>query len=140
MIAKNLKDFDSLMKRSVRVIWYKENNRYEGIREKEFSAGYAFSHEEIVQYIMAIIPQEEIIDGAIRKSVYAFPEIAIRELLANIMIHQSLEQRGTNPMVEVFADRIEFSNPGGPLIDIERFVDTVPISRNENMAGFMHKC
>ncbi len=56
------------------------------------------------------------------------------------MIHQSLEQRGTNPMIEIFSNRIEFSNPGAPLIDIKRIVDTVPVSRNENMAGFMHKC
>ena len=28
-------------------------------QRKEFCAGYAFSHEEIVQYIMTIIPQEE---------------------------------------------------------------------------------
>lgn len=56
------------------------------------------------------------------------------------MIHQALEQRGTNPMVEIFSDRIEFSNAGAPLIDINRIVDTVPVSRNENIAGFMHKC
>lgn len=43
-------------------------------------------------------------------------------------------------MVEVFSDRIEFSNAGAPLIAIERIVDTVPISRNENIAGFMRKC
>ena len=58
--------------------------------------------EEIVQYIMTIIPQEEGIVEATRKSVGSFPEIAIRELLANAMIHQDLQQRGTNPMVEVF--------------------------------------
>lgn len=58
--------------------------------EKEFCAGYAFSHEEIVQYIMTIIPQEEVIVEATRKSVVSFPEIAIRELLANAMIHQDL--------------------------------------------------
>ena len=43
------------------MIWYKENSRLDAIREKEFCAGYAFSHEEIVQYIMTIIPQEEVI-------------------------------------------------------------------------------
>ena len=47
-------------------------------------------HEEIVQYIMTIIPQEEVIVEATRKSVVSFPEIAIRELLANAMIHQDL--------------------------------------------------
>ena len=140
MIAKDLKKFESLHRRSVRVIWYKENSRLDAIREKEFSAGYAFSHEEIVQYIMTIIPQEEIIVEATRKSVVSFPEIAIRELLANAMIHQDLQQRGTNPMVEVFKNRIEFSNAVAPLVEIERIVDSVPISRNENIAGFMHKC
>lgn len=43
-------------------------------------------------------------------------------------------------MVEIFSDRMEFSNAGAPLIDIDRIVDTVPVSRNENIAGFMHKC
>ncbi len=140
MIAKDLKRCDNLIRKSVRVIWYKSNNRIEAIREKEFSGGYAFSYEDIIQYIMTVIPQEEVIVDSTRKSIYSFPEIAIRELLANIMIHQSLEQRGTNPMVEIFSDRIEFSNAGAPLVSIDRIVDTVPVSRNENMAGFMHKC
>lgn len=109
-------------------------------REKEFSGGYAFVHEDIVQYIMTIIPQEEVIVEATRKSVISFPEIAICELLANAMIHQDLQQRGTNPMVEVFKNRIEFSDAGAPLVAIDRIVDTVPVSRNENIAGFMHKC
>ena len=79
-------------------------------------------------------------DNGIRRQKYSFPETAIRELLANVMVHQSLEQRGTSPMVEIFSDRIEFSNAGAPLVAIERIVDTVPLSRNENMAGFMHRC
>jgi len=140
MIAKDLKKFEQLVRRTVRVIWYKNSTRLEAVREKEFVGGYAHSHEEIVQYIMTIIPQEEVIMGAKRKSVISFPEIAIRELIANIMIHQSLKQRGTNPMIEVFCDRLEFSNAGAPLVAIDRIVDTVPISRNENIAGFMHKC
>ena len=139
MIAKDLKKFENLHRRSVRVIWYKEKSRLNAIREKEFTGGYAFSHEDIVQYIMTIIPQEEIIVEATRKSIVSFPEIAIRELLANAMIHQDLQQRGTNPMVEVFQNRIEFSNAGEPLVAIERIVDSVPVSRNENIAGFMHK-
>lgn len=140
LIGKDLKKFENLGKRAVRVIWYKNSTRLEAIREKEFAGGYVFSHEDIVQYIMTIIPQEEVIVEATRKSIISFPEIAIRELLANMMIHQSLERRGTSPMVEVFENRIEFSNAGAPLVEIERIVDTVPVSRNENMAGFMHRC
>ena len=140
MIAKDLKKFDNLHRRSVRVIWYKENSRLDAIREKEFSGGYAFVHEDIVQYIMTIIPQEEVIVEATRKSVISFPEIAIRELLANAMIHQDLQQRGTNLMVKVLQNRIEFFNAGASLVVIERIVDSVPVSSNKNIAEFMYKC
>ena len=139
LIAKNLDSFESLSHKAVRVIWYKDNNRLETIREKSFSKGYAIAYDEILEYILTIIPQEEVIEGSIRKTQLGYPEIAIRELLANIMIHQAIDQKGTNPMVELFRDRIEFSNAGSPLVSIERIVDTVPISRNENLAGFMHK-
>lgn len=58
----------------------------------------------------------------------------------NTLIHQSFERRGTHPTIEIFSNRIEFVNPGAPLIAIERIIDTVPVSRNENIAGFMHRC
>ena len=140
MIAADLKAFENLAKRSVRMIRYHGTSRIEGIGEMVFSNGYAISFENIVQHILTAIPQEEFIENGIRRHKFIFPETAIRELLANMMVHQSLEQRGTSPMVEIFSDRIEFSNPGSPLVAIERIVDTVPISRNENMAGFMHRC
>lgn len=106
MIGKDLKKFENLSRRSVRVIWYKNNTRLEAVREKEFVSGYAIAYEDIIQYIMTIIPQEEVIVESTRKSVLSFPEIAIRELLANTMIHQSLEQRGTNPMVEILVTEL----------------------------------
>ena len=140
MIATDLRKFEGLEKRAVRIIRYPDSSRLGGISEKYFSAGYVVSFEEIISYILTVIPQEEIVESGIRKHVFSFPETAIRELLANTMIHQALDQRGTSPMVEIFSDRIEFSNPGSPLVAIERIIDTVPLSRNENMAGFMHRC
>ena len=140
MIGTDLRKFDGLRKRCVRVIRYPDTSRLGGISEREFTAGYALSFEDIVSYIMTVIPQEEVMEGDIRKNRYSFPESAVRELLANEMIHQALDQRGTSPMVEIFSDRIEFSNAGSPLVAVERIVDTVPLSRNESMAGFMHRC
>jgi ATP-dependent DNA helicase RecG len=140
LISKDLNSFEGLARKSIRVIWYKDNNRLDTVREKVFSEGYAVSYDKIVEYVLTIIPQEEIIEGSIRKTKLGYPEIAIRELIANLMIHQAIEQKGTSPMIELFKDRMEFSNAGSPLVPIERFVDTVPISRNENLAGFMHKC
>ena len=42
-------------------------------------------------------------------------------------------------MVEIFSDRLEITNPGLPLVDSERFIDTSPKSRNEGVASFMRR-
>ena len=68
-----------------------------------------------------------------------YPQIAVRELVANAIIHQDLTMPGASPMIEIFADRIEISNPGAPLIDTLRFVDERR-SRNERTAELMRLC
>jgi ATP-dependent DNA helicase RecG len=66
-----------------------------------------------------------------------YPEIAIRELVANALIHQDFDEKGF-PMIEIFKDRIEISNPGIPMITPERFIDEY-ISRNEKLADVMRR-
>lgn len=68
-----------------------------------------------------------------------YPELAIRELVANALIHQDFFLSGGGPMVEIFEDRIELTNPGVPLVDTQRFVDTPPRSRNEGIASMMRR-
>jgi predicted HTH transcriptional regulator len=68
-----------------------------------------------------------------------FPELAVRELVANALIHQDFFVTGAGPMVELFDDRIEITNPGEPLVDTQRFVDTPPRSRNEALASLMRR-
>lgn len=68
-----------------------------------------------------------------------YPEIAIRELVANALIHQDFNITGTGPMVEIFTDRMEITNPGKPLIDPLRFIDEPPRSRNETFAALMRR-
>ena len=92
MVAADLKDFDGLERKAVRVIRYKGKSKLDGIGEKTFPRGYAIGFDEIVQFILTVIPQEEVMEGSIRKQQYSFPENAIRELLANIEIHQALEK------------------------------------------------
>lgn len=62
MIAADLRKFERLSKRVVRVIRYPDKSRLGGIGEREFSSGYVISSEEIVAYIMTVIPQEEIME------------------------------------------------------------------------------
>ena len=68
-----------------------------------------------------------------------YPPLALRELVANALIHQDFSFHGTSPMIEIFSDRVEITNPGEPLVDTHRFVDTPPHSRNEALASIMRR-
>jgi predicted HTH transcriptional regulator len=68
-----------------------------------------------------------------------YPKVALREFVANALIHQDFTMAGTGPMVEVFSDRIEITNPGTPLIDPRRFIDAPPQSRNDLLASLMRR-
>jgi predicted HTH transcriptional regulator len=65
--------------------------------------------------------------------------LAIRELVANAMIHQDMTITGAGPQIEMFSDRIEISNPGIPLVQPDRMVDLPPRSRNAALATLMRR-
>ena len=86
-----------------------------------------------------MLPANEVIGPALRQTLPAFPELAVRELVANALIHQDFFVTGAGPMVEIFDDRIEITNPGEPLVDTQRFLDTPPKSRSEALASLMRR-
>jgi len=139
LFAKKLSDFDRLARKALRVIQYKGKSRVETLREQEGTKGYAVGIEGAIDFINNLLPQNEQIEMALRRSVAVYPEIAIRELAVNALIHQDFSMTGTGPMVEIFEDRIEISNPGIPLIDTLRFIDEPPQSRNEDLAALMRR-
>lgn len=139
LFAKELDDFRALGRKAVRVIQYRGVGRLETQREHETGRGYAAGFEGLIEYIMALVPSNEIIGQALRKSVPMFPELAVRELVANALIHQDFFVTGAGPMVEIFEDLIEITNPGEPIVDTQRFVDTPPKSRNETLASIMRR-
>ena len=139
LFAKKIDDFFNLKRKAIRVIQYKGKGRNETLKEQVGAKGYANGFEGLISYIMALIPANEVIEKALRRSVPMFPEIAIRELVANALIHQDFFETGTGPMVEIFDDRMEITNPGEPLVDTLRFVDTPPKSRNEGLASLMRR-
>ncbi len=139
LFAKRLADFRSLKRKAMRVVVYRGNSRVETIKEQTGGKGYASGFEGLIDYINGLLPSNEIIEQALRKSVPMYPELAVRELVANALIHQDLFATGTGPMVEIFDDRMEISNPGIPLVDPNRFLDTPPKSRNESLASLLRR-
>jgi ATP-dependent DNA helicase RecG len=139
LFAKDLQMFEPLRRKAVRVIIYRGENRVETVREQGGRKGYASGFTGLIDFVNVLVPQNEVIGQALREDVRMYPEIAIRELIANALIHQDFSLTGTGPMVEIFSDRIEISNPGVPLIDTNRFLDAPPQSRNDRIASFMRR-
>lgn len=139
LFAQSLAPFGRLARKGLRVIIYSGSNRVETLKEQTGGRGYAVGFANAARYINDQLPQNEQIGQALRREVRTYPEIAIRELVANALIHQDFSVTGAGPMVEVFEDRMEISNPGAPLIDTLRFIDEPPRSRNEKLASLMRR-
>ena len=142
LFARDLTRFGRLGRKALRVIKYKGSGRI--LAETEWSdpparMGYAVGFEAAVSFINSQLPKNELIGEALRRDVRVYPEIAVRELVANTLIHQDFAVTGAGPVVEIFDDRIELTNPGEPLVDPQRFIDMPPRSRNEDLAGFMRR-
>ena len=139
LFGKNLNLFKDLKRKAIRVIVYKGTSRITAIKEQEGAKGYASGFEGLVTYIMDQLQVSEIIEKALRQKAKIYPEVAVREFVANALIHQDLTIRGSGVMIEIFEDRIEITNPGMPLVDTNRFIDSAPKSRNETLAGLMRR-
>ncbi|MCY4410112.1 MAG: putative DNA binding domain-containing protein [Caldilineaceae bacterium] len=139
LFARNLNDFPQIRRKAMRVIQYSGAGRTETLREQEVVNGYAVGFQGIIEYIMALVPTNEVFEHSLRRSVPMFPEIAVRELVANALIHQDFRITGAGPMVEIFDSRIEITNPGRPLVETDRFVDSPPRSLNETLASMMRR-
>lgn len=139
LFAKNLDGFKAMARKAVRVVVYDGKGRLNTVREQVGRRGYASGFEGLIEFINALLPRNEVIGQALRSEVPMYPEPAIRELVANALIHQDLSVTGSGPMIEVFQDRMEITNPGMPLVKTERFLDSPPRSRNEALASMMRR-
>lgn len=141
LFANRLSDFDaSLARKAVRFVAYDGKNRAATVTHRhDGQKGYAVGFEGLVGYINDLLPKNEHIGSALREAHPLFPELAIRELVANALIHQDMTVTGSGPQIELFSDRIEISNPGAPLVKPERMIDLPPRSRNEALASLMRR-
>jgi ATP-dependent DNA helicase RecG len=138
LFAKRLGDFQQIARKAPRVIVYEGKGKLKTKLDRIGSKGYAVGFQGLVEFIFSLVPSNEIIEQALRREVKMFPEIAIRELVANAMIHQDFGETGTSIMIEIYDDRMEISSPGKPFIPTDRFIDEYQ-SRNERLADMMRR-
>lgn len=139
LFAKRLSEFPRLSRKAVRIVQYEGNNRLSMLKENIGNKGYAVGFEGLMKFVEALIPTQEPIVGALRENRSAYPILAIREAVANALIHQDFSIPGTGPVIEIFEKRIEITNSGTPLVDVRRIIDNPPKSRNEKLASLMRR-
>lgn len=141
LFAKQLTDFSpSMARKAVRFVAYDGLNRADTVTHRQDGKkGYANGFQGLIGYIDGLLPHNEHIGKAFREAQSLYPPIAIRELIANAIIHQDMTITGAGPLIELFKDRLEIVNPGQPLVNPDRFLDSPPRSRNEALASLMRR-
>ncbi len=139
MLAKELSAFPEIERKAARIISYQGTSKLDSVTfDRTATKGYAAGFQNMVQRVSKLLPKNEVIQDALRTEVNLIPEVAVRELVANALIHQDLNLSGSSVMIEIFTDRLEISNPGEPIIAVDRLIDGYQ-SRNERLAAMMRK-
>lgn len=139
LLAKRLDSFSpALARKAPRFVIYEGSNKLHTRVDQPGVRGYAVAFEGLVEFVHSSAPQNRFVEEAVREEVKMFPKQALRELIANALVHQDFQASGTSVMIEMFDDRVEISNPGVPPVPVERFIDEYR-SRNERLADLMRR-
>ena len=136
LIGNDIRKFPSISGKSVRVVKYIGRDKAKSESEVDDQKGYALGFSAMIQFVQNRVPSEERHVDGIRERTPLIPPVAIREVVANALIHQDFTISGTGPLIEIYDDRIEITNPRNSLIEIDRIISERR-SRNEKLAGTM---
>ncbi len=138
LLAKRFTDFPDVLRKAPRVVVYSGISKTQTRLDHTETAGYAVGFRSLIRFIMDHLPQNEAIKDALRVNLKLVPEIVVRELVANALIHQDMTLTGVSVMIEIYENRLEISNPGEPIVPLDRFIDGYE-SRNERLAALMRR-
>ena len=99
LFAKRLDHFDSsIARKAVRFTAYDGPSRADTVIHRyDEPRGYGAGFVSLVDYVDRLIPKREQIGKAFRTEHPRFPPVAIRELIANALIHQDMTITGAGP-------------------------------------------
>ena len=107
---------------------------------KEFDGPIYQQIEDAFEFIYRHTNVGAQIKGLYRKDVYDYPPEAVRELLANAVMHRNYMDKSCI-QISIFDDRIEFQNPGGIFGDLslEKVLAGYSSIRNTQIADIFQK-
>ncbi len=139
LFSRNLYEIDEMIDKRVRTITFITSSKIDGYKQDIYwKKGYAVAFEDILNHIASQVPEDQIVEEKSRKHQHKFSVTSMRELLANMLIHQDFLD-SSNPTIEIYPDRVEFINLGTCLVDVERIMDAVPKTRNPKLVDIMRR-
>lgn len=139
LIARRMSSFPGTRHHVLRATRFAGNASLDILDRHDFDEGYALALPEAVDYVMSSVPSEDRLEGAFRRIKYAYPKPAIRELLSNVVAHQDLADAQAGPLVSIYENRVEFSNPGASLIPTPRLLNAQPKTRNKELVSALRR-
>ncbi|MBT1167068.1 RNA-binding domain-containing protein [Bifidobacterium simiarum] len=131
-LARSLRDFPDVEYHTIRVMRLRGSSITDLAFDRIYDKGYALVFSDVIDQINSLLPTRETFEDGLRKESRDFPEVAVREIVANACVHQNFDEHGSID-VTVGDQRITVSNPGIPEIPVNRFVDEV-YERNESLS------
>ena len=139
LLATRLQDFQTLKHKAARLIQFQGNSRVEIELKRTLSKGYANGFEEMMNWVNDSLSKVKGPGKRSGKKKSIWPELALRELIANSLIHQDYSTPDSGPLIEIFDDRIEVVNSGHPLVSERRLVNSPPKTRNHKILSLMRQ-
>ncbi len=110
----------------IRCVLFNGNTKQYILDDKLFAGNLISQYEDTIQYIKSKLETRYEIEsqGTLpRKEILEIPEIALKESILNALAHRDYYAQGAIIHVEIFDNRLEITNPGGlvPQIDENDF-------------------
>lgn len=99
--------------------------------DKEFGGNVLSQFEQALIFIQSKLPvRSKTETGGKRLEYLAIPVEALRETLANALAHRDYTTTSSRIQVDIYADRIEFINPGKSLVPLDQLESAPSQTRN----------
>lgn len=106
--------------------------------DREFYGNAPKQFEEALKFIISKLPVRSRIDPhGKRREHLVIPRVAIRETLANALVHRDYSTFSSRIQIDIYADRIEFSNPGKSLVPLELIETAHSETRNPLLMNYL---
>lgn len=136
--AKNVRHF--FLQAYVTCLLAKGTDKVNILDRKDFAGGVVSDIEDSLRFIERNTRTAYRIEKLRREDVPEYPMRALREAITNAIMPRDYFEVGANVFVEIYADRIEISNPGGLPRGLSRAeLGTRSVRRNPLIADLLHR-